>query len=45
MVDHGAGEQTNSPFLWHGLKNSSNLHKYWMIQEDSTIFPKCVTRK
>ena len=45
MVDHGAGDQTNTTFLWHSVKNASILHEYWMIQEDYTIFPKCVTKK
>ena len=26
MVDHGAGDQTNTTFLWHSVKNASILH-------------------
>ena len=44
MVDHVAIEQSNSSFLLHGVKEASTVQKYWMVQKDNTIFPKCMTR-
>ena len=44
MVDHFGSEHSKSSFLLHGIKESNEVLKYWMVQKDDTIFPKCVTR-
>ena len=44
MVDHVAIEQSNSSFLLHGVKEANTVKKYWMVQMNNTIFPKCMTR-
>ena len=44
MIDHFGREHSKSSFLLHGIKESNEVLKYWMVQKDDTIFPKCMTR-
>ena len=42
MVDYMAAERSKSAVFWHGVKNTDIVEKHWKVQEDDTIFPKCV---
>ena len=41
MVDESAEDRSSSAIFYHGVKSASVVRKYWMIQKDDTIFPKC----
>ena len=41
MVDHFGGEHSDSAVFWHNDKDTSILQKYWKVQENNTVFPKC----
>ena len=42
MVDHLGREQSKSAIFLHGVKDTIVVQKYWMVQKDRTIFPKCL---
>ena len=41
MVDDFGGEYSDSAVFWHNDKDTSTLQKYWKVQEDNAVFPKC----
>ena len=44
MVDHFGGQYSNSAVFWHGEKDASVLQKYWIVQENNTVFPSCESK-
>ena len=43
MVDWYASDHRKSAVFWHGEKDTSELRKYWKVQNDNSVFPMCET--
>ena len=41
MVDWLARENSKSAIFWHGVKDRNVLNKFWKVQKDNKVFPKC----
>ena len=41
MVDWLARENSKSAIFWHGVKDRNVLSKFWKVQKDDKVFPKC----